>query len=258
MDIATAVMDSAGGRKAPIHESIRESAMIDFYALTSPNVQKIFIALEELGLPYNTRLVDVWKGEHYTDEFTRINPNQKIPAIVDHDGPGGKPYTVIESGAILMYLAEKTGNLMPSDTAQRYEVIQWLMLQMSTLGPMCGQNVHFSKFNPAGNEYSVSRYRTEVNRLFDLYDRRLADRPYVAAGEYTIADIAAFPWLRNYEFMGISVAQRPHLTKWIEKIAARPAVKKAMDIVGGIKSARDTATDDAKDRLWGRGKYARV
>lgn len=232
--------------------------MIDLYALTSPNVQKIFIALEELGLPYNTKLVDVWKGEHYTPEFTRLNPNQKIPLIVDHDGPGGKPYTVIESGAILMYLAEKAGKLMPTDTAQRYDVIQWLMLQMSTLGPMCGQNVHFSRFNPTGNEYSVSRYRTEVNRLFDLYDNRLADRAWVAADEYTIADIAAFPWLRNYEFLGLSLASRPHLAKWVETISARPAVKRAMEIVAGIKSVRGTASDDAKDRLWGRGKYARA
>lgn len=232
--------------------------MIDLYALTSPNVQKIFIALEELGLPYNTKLVDVWKGEHYTPEFTRLNPNQKIPLIVDHDGPGGKPYTVIESGAILMYLAEKAGKLMPTDTAQRYDVIQWLMLQMSTLGPMCGQNVHFTRFNPTGNEYSVSRYRTEVNRLFDLYDNRLADRAWVAADEYTIADIAAFPWLRNYEFLGLSLASRPHLAKWVETISARPAVKRAMEIVAGIKSVRGTASDDAKDRLWGRGKYARA
>lgn len=232
--------------------------MIDFYALTSPNVQKVFITLEELGLPYKTKLVDVWKGEHFTEEFTRINPNQKIPVIVDHDGPDGKPYTVIESGAILMYLAEKAGRLMPTGIAQRYDVIQWLMLQMSTLGPMCGQNVHFSRFNPQGNDYAVSRYRTEVNRLFDLYDKRLNAHEWVAANEYTIADIAAFPWLRNVEMLGVSLASRPHLTKWLEKVSARPAVKKAMEIVGGITSARDIATDDAKDRLWGRGKYARV
>ena len=232
--------------------------MIDFYALTSPNVQKIFIALEELGLSYQTKLVDVWKNENFSDEFTRLNPNRKIPIIVDHEGPGGKPYTVIESGAILMYLAEKTGKLMPADTAQRFDVIQWLMLQMSTLGPMSGQNIHFSRFNPVGNDYAVSRYRTEVNRLFDLYEQRLSERPYIAANDYTIADIATYPWLRNHEFQGISLASRPHIAAWLEKISARPAVKKAMEIVGGIKSARDTASDDAKDRLWGRGKYARV
>src|SRR6187431_2900773 len=139
--------------------------MIEFYALTSPNVQKIYIMLEECGLPYKEHFVDVWKGDQYKPEFAKINPNQKVPVIVDHDGPGGKPYTVIESGAILMYLADKTNSLMPADKAKRFDVIQWLMLQIASLGPMSGQLVHFSKFAP-GHEYSHSRYRTEVNRLF--------------------------------------------------------------------------------------------
>ena len=230
--------------------------MIDFYALTSPNVQKIFIALEELELPYNTKLIDVWKGEHYTPEFTRINPNRKIPAIVDHDGPGGRPYTVFESGAILMYLADKTGRLLPADKAKRFDVLQWMMIQMTSVGPMCGQLVHFRRFAPAGNDYSLSRYRTEVNRLFDLYDQRLASHAYVGGEEYTIADIAVFPWLRNHELLGISIAERPHVTRYVEKISAHPAVKRAMAKVGAIQTARDTATDDIKDRVFGRGRYA--
>ncbi|NVO17240.1 MAG: glutathione S-transferase N-terminal domain-containing protein [Rhodoplanes sp.] len=231
--------------------------MIDLYALTSPNVQKVFIALEELALPYDTILVDVWKGEQFREEFARLNPNRKIPVIVDHDGPGGKPVTVFESGAILIYLAEKTGRLLPADPLARLEVLQWLMLQMSTLGPMSGQHVHFSKFAPPGNDYGASRFRTEVNRLFDLYDGRLASRDWVAGDDYSIADIAAFPWLRNHGFLGISVEGRPNLTRWVERIAARPAVQRAMAKVATIPSSRDTASEDDRDRIFQRGRWAR-
>ena len=232
--------------------------MIDLYALTSPNVQKIFIMLEECGLPYNTKFIDVWKGDQFTPEFTKINPNQKIPAIVDSEGPGGKPYTVFESGAILMYLADKTGKFMPADKAKQFEVVQWVMLQMANVGPMCGQHVHFAKFAPAGSDYGKMRYRTAVEKLFDVYNDRLKDREYVAGGEYTIADIAAFPWLRNTEFLGIDISGRPHLKAWVDKLNARPAVKAAYAKIGAIKSVRDTATDDAKDRYFGRGQYARA
>ena len=233
--------------------------MIDLYALTSPNVQKIFIALEELELPYNTHIVDVWKGDQFTPEFSKVNPNQKVPAIVDQDGPGGRPYAVIESGAILLYLAEKTKTLLPADPAKRYEAIQWLFVQHAGVGPMSGQLVHFSRFAPKdGNDYANSRYRTEVNRLFDLYDARLSANAYVAGDEYTIADIAAFPWLRNVELLAVDLGKRPHVKGWVEKLSERPAVKRAMAKVAGIKSVRDNATDDAKDRLFGRGKYARA
>ena len=230
--------------------------MIDFYALTSPNVQKIFIMLEECGLAYNTKLVDVWKGEQFTPEFTGINPLQKVPAIVDSDGPAGTPYTVIESGAILLYLAEKTGKFIPHDPVKRYDVIQWLMVQMANVGPMCGQLVHFSRYAPPPQDYGQARYRSQVNKLFDLYDRRLAKQPYVIGADYTIADMAAFPWLRNSDFLGIDMAKRPHLQAWVERIAAREAVKRAYAKIGAIKSARDTATDDAKDRFFARGQYA--
>jgi len=231
--------------------------MIDFYTLTSPNVIKIFIALEETKLPYNIKPIDVWKGEQFTPEFTKINPNQKVPVIVDHEGPGGKPYTVIESGAILLYLADKTNSLMPADKAKRFDVLQWLMLQVASLGPMSGQLVHFSKFAP-GHEYSHSRYRTEVNRLFDLFDKRLADNAYLGGDEYSIADIAAFPWLRNTALLGIDMSTRPNIARWVATIGERPAVKEALAKVATITSVRDTATEDAKDRLWGRGKYARA
>jgi len=232
--------------------------MIDLYALTSPNVQKIFIMLEECELPYNTKLVDVWKGDHFTPEFAKINPLQKIPAIVDNDGPGGKPYAVIESGAILMYLAEKTGKFIPHDPVKRYDTIQWLMVQMANVGPMCGQLVHFSKFSPPGNDYGNSRYRTTVNKLYELYDQRLAAQPYVTGSDYTIADIAAFPWLRNVGLLAIDLGKWPNVKKWIDTIEARDAVKRAYAKIGAIKSVRDTATDDAKDRFFGRGQYARA
>src|SRR5262249_495065 len=233
--------------------------MIDLYALTSPNVQKIFIALEELELPYNTHIVDVWKGDQFSAEFTKVNPNQKVPAIVDRDGPGGRPYTVIESGAILLYLAEKTGKLLPTDPATRFDALEGLFLQQGGVGPMSGQLVHFSRFAPKdGNDYANSRYRTEVNRLFDLYDQRLSGSAYVAGDAYTIADIAAFPWLRNVELLAIDLGKRPNVKGWIEKLSEREAVKRAMAKVATIKSVRDNATEDAKDRFFGRGKYARA
>jgi GST-like protein len=232
--------------------------MIDLYALTSPNVQKIFIMLEECGLPYNTKLVDVWKGDQFTPEFTKLNPLQKVPAIVDSDGPGGTPYTVIESGAILLYLAEKTGKFIPHDPVRRYDTLQWLIVQVAGLGPMSGQLVHFSKYAPAGQDYGNSRYRTQVNKLFDVYEQRLASNAYVAGSDYTIADIAAFPWLRNIELLAIDLSKRPHVKAWVDKIAARDAVKRAYAKVGAIKSVRDTATDDAKDRFFARGKYAQI
>jgi GST-like protein len=232
--------------------------MIDLYALTSPNVQKVFIALEELQLPYRPIFVDVWKGEHFGDEFGRINPNRKIPAIVDHDGPGGKPQTVIESGAILMYLADKTGKLLPKDPAKRSEALQWMMVQMASIGPMSGQVVHFSKFAPKGNDYALSRFKTELNRLWDVHEDRLKQSPFIGGDEYSVADIALYPWLRNYDFTGMSVEGRPAIKKYIDTITARPAVQKMLSILPTIKSSRDTASDDEKDRLFGRGKYARA
>jgi GST-like protein len=233
--------------------------MIDFYALTSPNVQKIYIMLEETGLPYKEIFVDVWKGEQFKPEFLKINPNNKIPAIVDHDGPGGKPYTVFESGAILLYLAEKTGKFLPADTAKKYDVIQWLMLQVSGVGPTFGQFTHFNMFAPKpGNEYSLSRYRTEMKRLYEVLEKRLGVVPYLGGEEYSIADIATWPWTRNHDAQGVKWEDNPNLARWFNAIAERPAVKRALEKVAAIKSSRDTATDDDKDRFFGRGKYARA
>ncbi len=234
--------------------------MIDLYALTSPNVQKIYIMLEETKLPYKERFVDVWKGEQYNSDFIKINPNSKIPAIVDHEGPGGKPITIFESGAILMYLAEKSGQFMPKDAAKKYEVLQWLMFQLTGVGPMFGQFTHFKMFAPKGtdNSYAMARYQTEVKRLYEVMEKRLAQTPYLGGAEYTIADIATFPWTRNHDVQGVKWENNPNLARWFNAINERPAVKAALAKVGSIKSNRDTASEDQKDRFFNRGKYARA
>jgi GST-like protein len=233
--------------------------MIDFYALTSPNVQKIYIMLEECGLPYREHFVDVWKGDQFKDEFLEINPNGKIPTIVDHDGPGGKPYTVIESGAILLYLAEKTGRFLPADSAKRYEVIQWLMIQLTSIGPMFGQWNHFKLFAPkTGSDYSLARYTSELKRLYELLEERLGKVPYLGGRDYSIADIATFPWTRNHDAQGVTWDDRPNLARWFNAIGERPAVKAALAKVAVIKSNRETASEDDKDRFFGRGRYARA
>ncbi|HTS41000.1 MAG TPA: glutathione S-transferase family protein [Xanthobacteraceae bacterium] len=233
--------------------------MIDLYGLTSPNVQKIFIMLEECGLPYNFKPVDVWAAAHHTPEFAKINPNRKIPVIVDRDGPGGKPYTVFESGAILMYLAENTGKFLPKDLAKKYDVIQWLMIQVANVGPAFGNFTHFNLFAPKpGNEYSFSRYKTEMLRLYDLLEHRLGEAKYLGGSEYSIADIATFPWTRNHQAHGVKLDQMPNLKRWFDELSGRAAVKAMIARQADIKSSREHATDDNKDRFFGRGKYARA
>ncbi|HXQ83963.1 MAG TPA: glutathione S-transferase N-terminal domain-containing protein, partial [Xanthobacteraceae bacterium] len=186
--------------------------MIDLYALTSPNVQKIYIMLEETKLPYKEHFIDVWKGEQYNPDFIKINPNSKIPAIVDHDGLGGKPYTVVESGAILMYLAEKTGKFLPKDMAKKYDVLQWLLFQVANVGPNFGQFTHFKLFAPKDKDhsYSMSRHQTEVKRLYEVLEKRLGKVPYLGGDEYSIADIATFPWTRNHDIQGVKWEDNPN------------------------------------------------
>jgi GSH-dependent disulfide-bond oxidoreductase len=232
--------------------------MIDFYALTSPNVQKIFIMLEETELPYKPIYVDVWKGDQFRPEFLKLNPNGKIPVIVDHEGPGGKPYTCFESGAILIYLADKTGKFLPKDGAARYDVLQWLMIQMTGVGPMFGQFVHFKRFAPAGNDYAMSRYQTEVLRLYEVLEQRLGQSRFLGGPDYSIADVATFPWTRQHDFMGAQWDTRPNLARWFEAISARPAVKRALAKVETIPSVRDQAKPEDVDRFFGRGKFARA
>ena len=235
--------------------------MITLYGMGSPNVVKVYIALEELGLPYTVAPVDVFTGKQFDAEFLKLNPNAKVPVIVDSDGPGGKPYTCFESGAILLYLAEKTGKLLPSDMAAKYDAIQWLMTQMSTVGPMFGQFVHFLRFAPAGNDYSKSRYLTQAIRVTEVIDQRLASHAFLAGSEYSVADIATYPWLRNIPALaGPEVAAKfPNVMRWVKTIDERPAVKKALaevDAVRGRTTPFDKAEAVTLDKVFGRGQFA--
>jgi GST-like protein len=235
--------------------------MIDLYGMASPNVLKVVLMLEEVELPYRFHHTNVIAGEQYTDEFRALNPNGRVPAIVDQDGPGG-PFPVFESGAILAYLAEKTGKLWPADMRQRHIVLQWLMFQMGGIGPMSGQFVHFTRAAPAeGNDYARSRYFTEVQRIYGVLDRRLAESPYMAGEDYSIADVATWPWARNHQLLKLSYAELPHLGRWVEAIAARPAAQKMIQVEADIRQhdgkAFQNATPDQMDRFFGRGKYAR-
>jgi len=232
--------------------------MIDLYCLTSPNVQKVFLMLEECELPYRQVKVDVWKGEQFSPEFLKVNPIGKVPAIVDHDGPGGKACTVFESGAILMYLADKTGKFLPKDPRARFDALQWMMFQMCNVGPMFGQYVHYKMFAPPGNDYSVSRYTTQMRRCYEVLEKRLGEAPYMGGDDYGIADIATFPWTRNREAWGVKDAENPNIARWFKAIAERPAAKRMIDIVSKITSERDKATDENKDRMFGRGRFAQV
>jgi len=234
--------------------------MITLYGMGSPNVVKIFIALDELGLAYEVKPVDVFTGQQFDDAFIKLNPNAKVPVIVDPDGPGGKPYTCFESGAILLYLAEKCGKLLPKDPAAKYDAYQWLMTQMSTVGPMFGQMVHFVRFAPAGNDYSKGRYITQATKVTEAIEQRLVGREFLA-GEYSIADIATYPWLRNIPaLMGAeTMAKFPNVARWVKAIDERPAVKVALAKVDQVRAQTtqfDKATADNLDRLLARGKYA--
>ena len=199
--------------------------MIDFYTFTTPNGRKVSIMLEELALPYNVHSIDISKNDQFTPEFIAINPNSKIPAIIDHE----TGLTMFESGAILLYLAEKTGKFLPTATAEKYEVIQWLMFQMASVGPMFGQLNHFRRYAPEQIPYAIDRYEKETLRLYSVLDRQLADREFVC-GEYSIADIAIYPWVAIYEFQGLTLEAHPHLQRWVNTMTARPAVQKGMKV----------------------------
>ncbi|HVC59787.1 MAG TPA: glutathione S-transferase N-terminal domain-containing protein [Acetobacteraceae bacterium] len=235
--------------------------MIELYGMGSPNVVKIYLALEELGLPYNVHPVDVFAGKQFDADFLKLNPMAKVPVIVDSDGPGGKPCTLFESGAILLYLAEKTGELLPRDMAAKYTAIEWMMVQMTTVGPMFGQFVHYLRFAPPGNEYSRSRYLTQAHRVTEAIDQRLAIHAWLGGAEYGIADIATYPWIRNAPaLLGADAAAKyPNAMRWVGAINERPAVKRALaavDEVRGRTTAFDKAEAEKLDKLFGRGVYA--
>lgn len=207
--------------------------MIDVYSWPTSNGRKVDIMVEELGVDYTMHRIEIGKGDQFTAEYTAINPNQKIPAIIDQDGPDGKPHTLIESGAILMYLAEKHGRFLPQDMAPRYDVIQWLMLQMGGIGPNFGQAHHFRRTAKERVPYAIKRFTTETRRLWGVLDDRLKDNEWLAAGEYTIADIATFPWIMRYEWQGISLDEFANVKRWFEAIDARPGVQRGLAIRAG-------------------------
>ncbi|NMG66468.1 glutathione S-transferase family protein [Azoarcus indigens] len=204
--------------------------MITLYTWSTPNGYKVSIALEELGLPYEVRPINITRDEQFAPEFLAINPNNKIPAIVDSDGPGGRPITLMESGAILIYLAEKSGRLLPQDARERYEVLQWLMFQMGGIGPMLGQAHHFLRFAPERLPYPMERYGKEARRLYSVLESRLANRDWLAGSSYSIADIATFPWIGRHEWQGISLEDYPAVNRWFQAIAARPAVERGRKV----------------------------
>jgi GST-like protein len=223
--------------------------MIDLHYWTTPNGHKITVFLEETKLPYKIHLVDIAKGEQFKPDFLAIAPNNRMPAIVDHDPKGGgAPISVFESGAILMYLAEKTGQFMPADLRGRYEVIQWLFWQMAGLGPMAGQNHHFNIYAPEKIPYAIDRYVRETNRLYGVLNKRLADRPYIA-GDYSIADMACYPWIVPYKRQEQNIDDFPHLKRWFEAVAARPAVIRAYVISKEINPNQTTNRSDEERKI---------
>ncbi|MBI3062268.1 MAG: glutathione S-transferase N-terminal domain-containing protein [Deltaproteobacteria bacterium] len=203
--------------------------MIDLYTWTTPNGRKVSVMLEEVGLPYKVHPVNLQKDEQFNPEFLAINPNNKIPAIIDPQGPGGKPLTLFESGAILIYLAEKTGKLMPKESRSRYEVIQWLMFQMGGVGPMFGQAHNFFRYDPQQNSYGVERFNKEVARLYRVMNHRLGETEFLAGG-YSVADIATYPWVARYEMHRTRLEDFPNVKRWFDAISARPAVQRGMNV----------------------------
>jgi len=230
--------------------------MIELYSWPTPNGHKVHIMLEETGLDYEVHPVDIGAGDQFDEAFLKISPNNRIPAIVDRDGPEGHPLPLFESGAILFYLAEKTGYFLPKDPTGRYRTIQWLMWQMGGLGPMLGQAHHFRQYAPERYAYAYDRYTNEANRLYGVMDRRLGEAPYLAGEHYTIADIAAYPWTRSYERQGVDIEDYPNVKRWQAAIAERPAVQRGLEV---LAEHRQTGgfDDKAKEILFGATQYAK-
>jgi GST-like protein len=229
--------------------------MIEVYSWATPNGHKVHIMLEECGLAYRTIPVDIGDGDQFKPEFLAISPNNKIPAIVDPDGPDGQPISLFESGAILLYLAGKTGKLLPQSTRGRYEVLQWLMFQMGSIGPMLGQAHHFRVYAPEKIPYAVDRYTNEARRLYMVMNGRLAQSRYIGGKDYSIADIAIFPWLRSWKNQGIDWNDYPHLKGWFDEIAKRPAVMRGVEV---LSDKRRSITDDkSREVLFGTRQYER-
>jgi GSH-dependent disulfide-bond oxidoreductase len=231
--------------------------MIDVYSWPTPNGHKVHIMLEECGLQlgrdWQAIPVNIGTGDQFTPEFLKISPNNKIPAMVDPNGPDGKPIALFESGAILLYLASKTGQFLPSSDRAKFEVLQWLMFQMGGVGPMLGQTHHFRIYAPEKIEYAINRYSNETKRLYGVMDKQLASHPFIAGNQYSIADIAIFPWLRSWKNQGIDWADYPHLKAWFDQIAERPAVKRGVDVLATLR--QPLTTDKQRDILFGKTQY---
>jgi GST-like protein len=239
--------------------------MIDVYFWITPNGYKVTIALEELAMPYNVIGVNIGKGEQFKPEFLKISPNNKIPAIVDHNGPGGKPLALMESGAILIYLADKSGKLMPREGAGRYKVLEWLMFQMASVGPMLGQAHHFRRYAPEKLQYAIDRYTNEAKRIYGVIDKQLGDHEYLA-GEYSIADIATMPWLMAHRWQGQELTDYPNLKRWYDKVNERPAVKRGLAVMSEVleemrkrMAAQESQRPDQEswNNLFGQKQYER-
>jgi GST-like protein len=230
--------------------------VIDVYSWPTPNGHKVHIMLEECGLPYTVHAIDIGAGDQFSPEFLAISPNNKIPAIVDSDGPGGTPMSLFESGAILVYLAGKTGRFLPADVRGKYLALQWLMFQMGSVGPMFGQAHHFRAYAKEKLEYAVNRYTNEAKRLYGVMDKRLAQVPYFA-GDYGIADMAIFPWTRSHERQGVDLAGYPHVRRWFDAINARPAVQRALQVLADRRKPVAQLDEKAREILFGATQYAR-
>jgi len=226
--------------------------MIELYSWATPNGHKVHIMLEECGLPYRVHPVDIGTGDQFDPDFLAISPNNKIPAITDPDGPDGKPISLFESGAILLYLAGKTGRLLPADTAGKYEVLQWLMFQMGGVGPMLGQAHHFRIYAPEKVPYAIDRYTNEAKRLYQVMNKRLARSKYIGGPTYSIADIAIYPWLRSWKNQGIDWSDYPHLKGWFDEIGARPAVQRGVEVLAARR--KPITGDKEREILFGQSQ----
>lgn len=229
--------------------------MIDLYYWTTPNGHKITLFLEETATPYTLHAVNIGKGDQFKPEFLKISPNNRIPAIVDNaPADGGQPISLFESGAILLYLAEKTGRYIPSDLRGRADVLQWLFWQMGGLGPMAGQNHHFATYAPEKLPYAIDRYTRETGRLYGVLNKRLADREFIA-GDYSIADMACYPWIVPHEKQGQDLNEFPHLKRWFDAIASRPATVRAYAKAASINTEPTVHTEEARKMLFGQDAH---
>ena len=229
--------------------------MIDAYSWATPNGHKVHIMLEECGLAYKAHPINIGKGEQFAPDFLKISPNNKIPAIVDSDGPDGKPISLFESGAILIYLAEKTGKFLSKVPRGRYATLEWLMFQMGGVGPMFGQAHHFRNYAPEKLDYAIKRYTNEAGRLYGVMNKRLGESPYLAGDEYSIADIAVWPWTRSIANQGQSIDDFPNFKRWFQVIEKRAAVQRGIQVLADL---RPPAFDDkAKETLFGATQYAK-